>query len=207
MHSKLLFNLTQAAVFLIFYIFATSATSVPAAQPVEFQKINEGSDVNGAWMGTGLGGVHAHARARRPYRTEFCHYPYTWQRRECLPSVDPSAWQNVCTFSSHTTQSDVKYHNTKSSCPGKNVCMDTVDAKGQRFAQCVDVNDTSGQGQAGSPQVGSSDIKRAITFDGNTQVEFSVKIEDDIPVASVAAIVQSECLTFNVHTSSIFLCS
>lgn len=177
MLSKLLFNLT--AVFLIFYISETSAT--PAAQPVELQENND----------------NIHPRARRPYRSYSCNYPYAWQRRECTSSLGPRAWQDVCD-TSYVSQYDIEYQNKRGSCPdNKTFCMDTVDAEGKRFIRCV--GSTPKERKSGDPQVGSSELKRARPSLDTTQLEFSVKVEDDMPVASVAAVIESECSAVNVH--------
>ena len=103
----------------------------------------------------------------------------------------------------------MKYDNTGGSCKDNFFCLNSVDENGHRFAECVDVSSTSGQRKAGSPQVGLSDLKRAATSLRNSQLEYSVKIEEDFPAASVSAVVQSEYLTFDVHPSPrvIFLCS
>ena len=173
MLSKLLFNF--AAVFFILYISATSAT--PAAQPasVELQKTND--DI--------------HARARPPYSPYFCQYPYAWQRRECRTSIGPRAWQDVCTHSSYASRFQVEYDNIQGSCPPQTFCMDTVDGYNKRFIRCV--RGTPGKRKREDPQTGWSQRKRARPTLANTQLEFSVKIENDMTGASVAAVIGSEC--------------
>ena len=175
MLSKLLFNITASAVF-FFYISATSAT--PAVQPAELQKINED--------------IHERTIPRRPYKPYLCQYPYTWKRRECLPLVGPRAWQDVCTYAAHNTRFEVDYQNIRSACPDNTWCTNRVDEEGTRFVRCVLMK--PGKRRREGPQVGASDRKRARPTLGidNTQLDFSVKVEDDMAGASVAAVLESE---------------
>ena len=46
-----------------------------------------------------------------------------------------------------------------------------------------------------------SEPKQARNELGNTQFDYSVKIDHDMTAASVAAVVESECYTVNVHLS------
>lgn len=179
MLSKLLFNLT--AVFLIFYISTTSA--MPAAQPVELQKISDDIDPR-AWRA-------------RPYRPYFCQYPYVWQRRECVPSRGPRAWQDVCTHANYASHFEVDYQNIQGTCLENTFCMNSVDEEGKHFVRCVRA--APGKRRREGPQVGSSSRKRARPTLDNTQLEFSVPVEQNMPAASVAAVVESECSTVNVH--------
>ena len=207
MLSRLLFNLT--AVFLIFYISASSATPaaelagsqkidnsiddnsaisvIPAADPAELQNIDNNIDNN----------IHDRAYRARPYRPYFCQYPYVWQRRECVPSVGPRAWQDVCTHATYATRFEVDYQNIRGLCAENTWCTNIVDEEGKRFVRCVLM--APGKRRREGPQIGASDRKRARPTLDNTQLEFSVKIEDDMKAASVGAVVESEYPPVNVQ--------
>ena len=188
MITKLLFNII---VVFFFYISATSAT--PAAQPAELQKINED--------------IHDRAM-RRPIGTYVCRYPYIWQRRECMPLVSPRAYQDVCSYSSITTGFRVLYQNVVSGCPENMWCTNIVDEDNTRLVRCVQMQ--PGKRRREDPQVGASDRKRARPTLGidNTQLDFSVQIEDDLAAASVGAVLESEshCQCSSSYVSLIMMC-
>ena len=173
MLNKLLFNLT--AVFLIFYISATSAT--PAALPSTLGEVNED--------------IHARTIPRRPIDTYRCRSPYTWKRRECLPLVSPRAYQDVCAYSSYRTNYQLLYQNVQAECPENFWCLNTGDEEGRRFTQCVPVT-PSKRFREGDPQVGASDRKRARPTLDASEFQFSLTLENDMKGAYVGAVVQSE---------------
>ena len=172
MLSKILFNLTAVSLFL--YISTTSAT--PTAQTAELQMVGEN--------------IHERTVPRRPYKPHLCQFPYAWQRRECMPLVGPRAWQDVCAYSSYHTRFQTEYQNIQSACPENTWCTDRVDEDGRRFVRCV--LSKPGKRKREGPQVGASGRKRARPTLDATELEFSVKLEDDMVAASVSAVVESE---------------
>ena len=166
--------------FLILYISATSAT--PIGEPGKTQNTND--DI--------------HARARPPYRPYRCQYPYAWTRRECLPAVSPRAWQDVCVYTTLRNGLVPFYDNQRGDCPENTVCLDGFNDAGRRFISCVSNADRKGKRKL-DPQAGVSEPKQARNELGNTQFDYSVKIDHDMTAASVAAVLESECV--NVHLS------
>ena len=177
MFSKVLVKLT--AIFLILQISATSAT--PTAQPEEAQKIND--DI--------------HERANGPYFPYQCNRYYSWKRRECVPSLGPLAWQDVCartTFSQMRQVWSTVYDNKEGSCPPGTYCLDSYNANNERFVDCVSDKATGKRKlDQYDPQIGVSDQKRAANQLSNTQFEYSVTLDHDMTGAAVTAVLRSEC--------------
>lgn len=179
--SKLFFN--AIAFFIIFYISATSASPAEQFGPVESEN-----------------DIYARA-ARAPY---LCEYPYAWKRRECLPSVNARAWQDVCTWTSYATQFQTEYDNIQMSCPDKTFCINTIlDDYGSRSIRCV--RGTPGRRKHEDLLVGSSERERARPDLGNTQLEFFVKIDTDMAETSVATVVESDDGTFIVTPDNVIV--
>ena len=171
MFRKVLVKLT--GVFIILYISAISAT--PTAQPGEADKIND----------------NIHTRAYRPYQ---CVDPYIWLRRECVGELGPMAWQDVCARSTNVRNNPLQYDNKLGSCTYDSYCLDTVKTDGTRFINCIPNKQKKSLGiKRTDPQIGTSDPKRARPSLGNTQFEYSVKLDHDMTAAAVAAVVKSEC--------------
>ena len=182
MFSKVFVRLT--GIFLILYISAISATPTGDSDS-KAQNIND--DI--------------HARARPPYRPYRCQYPYAWMRRECLGAISPRAWQDVCGITAYHNQFQTEYDNQRGNCPLNTFCLDGFNADGKRFISCIsNQSDNKGKRKL-DPQAGVSEPKRARKDLGtsNTQLDFSVKLDHDMTGASVAAVVESEYRTANVH--------
>ena len=171
MFSKVLVNFT--GVFLILNIVTTSAT--PTAQPGEAHKI--------------IDNIHA-----RSYNRYQCQTPYAWLRRECVGTLGPRAWQDVCAHSTYADLTQLSYDNKPGTCPEGTACLDTLNA-GRRFINCVSVDQRRriGSKRKSDPQIGTSDPKRARPDLKNTQFEYSVTLDHDMTGAAVAAVVTSEC--------------
>ena len=174
-------------VFLILYISATSAT--PIGEPEKAENIQDDT------------GIHARAPPS-PYNPYQCKYPYAWIRRECVPSVSVMAWQDVCAYTTGRNGFVPSYDNQPGTCPVGTVCLDGFNAAGRRFISCVST-DRKGK-QKIDPQAGMSEPKRARNELGNTQVKYSVTLDHDMTAAAVAAVLESECRTVNVHLSYSF---
>ena len=161
-----------SGIFLILYISASSAT--PTGQPGEAQNINDE--------------IH-------PRDTDgLCVEPYTLIRRECLGGVSPVAWQDICAWwGGYQTV----YDNKRGNCPDGTYCLDGFDNTGRRSISCVGASND--KKRKSDSQVGTSEAKRARTFLGNSQIEYSVTIDHDMTGASVAAVVRSECRSINAH--------
>ena len=198
MFSKVLVKIT--GILLILYISATSAsptTPQPASGDSDAQESN--GDI--------------HARARPPYRPFQCIYPYAWIRRECVGALGPRAWQDVCGWATWATRFQTDFDNKPGICPVNTYCLDTLDADNRIFITCVSTDKAAGKRKLDEfdPQIGTSDPKRARTGTqlGNTQLEYSVKIDHDMTGATVAAVLTSEYHPVNVQcrATSMFLCS
>ena len=170
MFSKVLVKLTSI------FLFCMSATSATPSteQPGEAHNIN--GDI--------------HARANAPY---LCEDPFVWLLRECVGAISPTAWQDVCRWNSFVVIYDYKPGN----CPAGTTCLDRIDSLGH-FIDCIsdETGEPIGKGKS-DPQAGTSDVKSGRTQLGNTQQQFSVKVDHDMTDASVAAVFKSECRTFN----------
>ena len=191
MLSKVLLKLTASGIFLFSSCISATTATLPG-QLGEVKNITNGD---------------IHARAYRPYQ---CEDPFRWNRRECVGILGPRAWQDVCIWVSFTTL----YDNKPGNCPEDTTCLDGFNTKGDRFISCI--SDRTGKAVAGQtgrkrrsdPQAGTSGTKRGRNEIGNTQEFFSVTIDHDMSQAAVAAVLQSECWTFNVHRPSCtLLCS
>ena len=185
MFSKVLVNFT--GIFLILYISATSAT--PTAQPGEAHEI--------------INNIHA-----RSYNRYQCVTPYAWLRRECVGTLGPRAWHDVCAHSTYVDLTQLSYDNKPGTCPVGTACLDTLN-EGRRFINCVPVGQRQtivGNKRKRDSQIGTSDPKRAYPDLKNTQFEYSVTIDHDMTQAAVAAVVTSECRPVDVHCR-MFLCS
>ena len=190
MFSKVLVNLT--GVFLILYISATSATPTGDS---EAQNIKNDIDPR--------------AVRRPPYWPYQCQWPYAWMRRECLGAISPRAWQDVCGITNYYNGFHTQYDNRPGRCPENTFCLNGYNDAGKRFISCVSTLKDKGKitsKRPGDPQLGESSSKRARPELANTQLEFSVKIDHDITLAAVAAVIQSECCTVYFHRL-MFLCS
>ena len=172
MFSKYLVKLTS--IFLL-CISATSATPI-TEQPEEAHNVND--DIR--------------ARAYNPYQ---CQFPYIWLRRECVASISPMAWQDVCAWYAH----DLEYDNKPGSCPVGTTCLDGVNSQGDPFISCISGSNSTGKRKV-DPQSGTSATKRGRVQLGNTQLQYSVTLDHDMTGASVAAVLQSESRTvINTH--------
>ena len=109
-----------------------------------------------------------------------------------MPLVGSRAYQDVCSYSSITTGFRVLYQNVQSACPENMWCTNIVDEDNTRLVRCVAMK--PGKRRREGPQVGASERKRARPTLGldNTQLDFSVKVEDDLAGASVGAVLESE---------------
>ena len=169
MLSKVLVKpLTGIFLFYLFYISATSAS--PSGQPGGLQNIN--NDI--------------HARAPAPY---LCEDPFVFERRECIGTISPHSWQDVCRWNSFVVLYDYKIGN----CPQGSTCLDTFGPLGH-FIDCI--SDETGQSidkGKNDAQTGTSDVRSGRTQLGNTQQQFSVKVDHDMTDASVSAVFKSEC--------------
>ena len=193
MFSKVLVKLT--GILLILYISATSTT------PTTAQTASEDSDAQKS-----NGDIHA--RARAPYYPYQCIYPFAWIRRECVGSVGPRAWQDVCGYATWATRFETQYDNKPGTCPVNTYCLDTINANNKPFIDCISEDKAAGKRKLDQfdPQIGTSDPKRARTQFGNTQFEYSAKIDHDMTGATVAAVLTSEYRPVNVQCRML-LCS
>ena len=163
------------------FLFCISATSTtPPGQLGDAQNIND--DI--------------HARAYKPYQ---CEDPFVWVRRECVGALNPSAWQDVCRWRSFVVIYDYKPGN----CLADTTCLDAFNSIGP-FVNCIsnEISQPIGKGKS-DPQSGMSVVKSGRTQLGNTQQQFSVKVDHDMTDASVAAVFKSEYRTVNKN----ILCS
>ena len=170
------------SIFLIILVSATSAT--PTGQPGE-ESINDG----------------IHARMDLPIH--LCRYPYNWARRECLGSLGPTAWQDVCSYRGYRTNMQTVYDNKRGDCPAGTYCLDGFNNGGRRTISCVSLAQAKGKRKL-DPQFGTSEAKRARTGLTNTQFEYSVTIDHDMTGAAVAAVFESKCQCRTVNVCRIY---
>ena len=186
MFGKVFVKLTSIFLFCISATFAT-----PSGQPGDAQIITGNDDIS----------ARATPAKYKPYQ---CDDPFVWVRRECVGTLNPQAWQDVCRWDSFAVIYDYK----PGSCPPQTTCLDGFSSSGA-FISCI--SDETGlpldRGLL-DPQAGTSGVKSGRTQLGNTQQTFSVTVDHDMNGASVAAVFKSECRTINLNVRCrIFLCS
>jgi hypothetical protein len=112
-----------------------------------------------------------------------------WVLRECVPSKNPRAWQDVCVNTHFQLE-------IPGNCPDNTVCENIVNHDAETTIRCVSTSEpgtSKSRQSATDPQAGASNEFQAVTSLANTQFKFEVFVADDM-LASVAAFVLSKFL-------------